>query len=77
MISKLAVLGIELIVSLVINWVVRFVTPMPISRVFPGNNGLILITLTKLKVLVLNNSRVRSFSISIVDYSISLMVILI
>ena len=61
----------------VIDRVVRLVTTVPVSWIFTSNDCLTLITFTKLKVLVFDNSRVRRLSISVINNGITLVVILV
>ena len=63
------------IVFLIVNWVVRFVTPLPVSWVFPGNNRFAFFTLTKFKVFVFNNPGKGCFCIRIVNHRVTLVVI--
>ncbi len=73
--GKLSILLVQIIILLVVNWVVWFITAVPVSWVFPGHDRLILVTLTKLKVLVFNHPGVWCFRIGVIDNGVPLVVI--
>ena len=72
---QFCILLIEAVVGLVVDRVVGFISAVPVSRVFLGDDRLVGVTLAEFEVLVFDHPGIRGFGVRVVNDRVPLVVV--